>query len=89
MSNGDWRIEITLHAKERMEERGASEEDVRAAIMQGDREPAGYGRWIYRATLPFDGFWRGRRYTARQVATVVAEEPDRYVVVTVFVLYLR
>lgn len=72
-----------------MEERGASEADVRTAVLQGERKPAERGRWIYLATFPFEGLWRGRPYTARQVAAVVAEEPDRDVVVTVFVFYLR
>jgi hypothetical protein len=89
MPNQDRLIEITLHARERMEERGASEDDIRTVLRLGLRKPAEHGRWIYQDTLPFHGLWRGRRYSARRVAAVVAEESDRDVVITVFVFYLR
>jgi hypothetical protein len=72
-----------------MQERGASEEDVRAVVRYGTRGPAEHGRWIYRMILPAQAPWHGLPYSAREVAVVVAEEPDRDVVVTVFVFYLR
>ena len=79
---------IPEHAKDRMRERGASEQEVRATIRDGKRERAERARWLYTATFLFEGMWRGRRYAERRISVIVAEEPDRDVVVTVFVFYL-
>lgn len=80
-------IEISPHAMEQMLERGASEREVLLAIERGDVEPARKGRKTYRKNFQFDGLWRGRQYKIKQVAPIVAEEGDKLVVVTVFVLY--
>ena len=42
---------------------------------------------MYRKTFLFDGTWRGRYYRVKQVAAVVAQEPDRLVVVTMYSFY--
>lgn len=80
-------IVFTHHARQRMAERGADEKDVRRAIREGTREHAKHGREVYRATFDFGGVRHGVRYRDRQIAAVVAEEPDR-LVVTVFVFYV-
>jgi hypothetical protein len=46
-----------------------------------------FSRIMYRKIFQFDGVWRGRRYMIKQVAPVVAKEPDRLVVVTVYAFY--
>lgn len=80
-------IEFSMHAREKMLDRGASEEEVRAAIHMGNPEPARKGRVLFRKNFSFNAQWRGRHYMVKQVAPVVAEEADRLVVVTVFVYY--
>lgn len=82
-------IVFTHHARDRMAERGADENDVRKAIREGSRELARMGRDLYRITFEFDDVRHGKRYRSREVAAVVAEEPARLVVVTVFVFYVR
>ena len=72
-----------------MSERGAREEDVREAIRAGAREPAQRGLVQYRLTLEFKREWDGRYYGVQQVLAVVAEEPDRTVVVTVYTFYFQ
>jgi len=42
---------------------------------------------MYRKNFPFNGDWRGRHYRIKQVAPVAAMEPDRLIVVTVYVFY--
>lgn len=79
-------IAFTKHARQRMQERGAREEDVCTAIRGGQREPAHRGLSLHRFTLEFKREWDGRYYGVQQIAAVVAEEPDRLVVVTVYVL---
>lgn len=72
-----------------MEDRGASEEDVIAALRMGRREPARRGLWQYRINQEFHREWAGRYYGMRQVAPVVDEEEERYVVVTVYAFYFQ
>jgi len=80
-------IEISNHARSQMQERGATEGQVIAAIRTGEAEPARHSRVMYRKAFQFDGLWRGRQYRVKQVAPVVAQEADRLVVVTVYVFY--
>jgi hypothetical protein len=80
-------IIFSTHAFQRMRERGTREEDVREAIPVGRREPAQRGLFLYRLNLEFQREWDGRYYAVQQVAPIVAEEEDRFVVVTVYTFY--
>jgi len=82
-------IVFTVHARERMRERGANEEDVREAIRIGQREPAQRGLVQFRLNLEFKREWDGRYYGVQQVVPVVAEEEARLVVVTVYAFYFQ
>ncbi len=77
-------IVISNHARHRMADRGAREEDVVRAIRIGQREPAQRGLFLYRLNVEFQREWDGKYYAVQQVAAVVAEERDRMVVVTVY-----
>lgn len=80
---------FTHHARQRMRERGAREEDVVEALRSGHREAAQRGLVQYRLTQDFNGSWGGRFYRARQVVVVVDEEPLRTVVVTLYTFYFQ
>ena len=80
-------IEISPHAREKMLDRGATEADVADAIRTGSPEPARKRRIMFRKNFTFNGQWRGKHYAVKQVAPVVTQEPNRLVVVTVFVYY--
>ncbi len=80
-------IVFTTHARQRIQERGASEENVLEAIRIGLREPAQRGLFQYKLNLEFKREWAGQYYSVQQVAPVVAEEENRTVVVTVYVFY--
>jgi hypothetical protein len=80
-------VRLTRHAREQCGERGATEEEVVQAVQHGTREPAKRGRWLYRYNVAFGGMWAGNFYAVKQVAPVVAEEPDEIVVVTVYTFY--
>ncbi|MGD9617267.1 MAG: hypothetical protein AB7H90_19040 [Alphaproteobacteria bacterium] len=43
-----------------MRERGATEEEVEAAIRDGERIPAKFGRAGFRRNFRFDGSWRAQ-----------------------------
>ena len=80
-------IVLSRHALRRLRERGATEATVVLAVQIGVREPAQRGMYLHRLDVPFGGTWHGRRYDTMQVAAVVAEEPDRLVVVTVYTYF--
>ena len=80
-------IKISLHAKEQMLERGASEEEVKIAIQKGEKQEAKKGRIIYKKNFQFNGHWREREYKIKQVSPVVAIDGDEIIVVTVYVFY--
>ena len=82
-------IVFTHHARDRIRERGTTEEHVREAISDGQREPAQRGLFLYRLNLEFKREWDGRYYGVQQVAPVVAEEADRIVVITVYTFYFQ
>lgn len=82
-------VVFTKHARERMRQRGTREEDVREAIQIGEREPAQRGLVLYRLNLEFNREWDGRFFRIQQVAPIVAEEKDRFVVITVYTFYFQ
>ena len=75
------------HALERMEERGATEEEVRATIEQGERFPARFERTGFRRNFHFDGEWRGRYYRTKQVEAYAVQEGPAWLVITVITRY--
>jgi hypothetical protein len=80
-------VVFTRHARDRCAQRGTTEADVTAAIRSGKREPAQRGLWLYRLNLEYQREWAGKWYAVQQVAPVVEEEADRFVVVTVYTYY--
>jgi len=80
-------ILFSQHALDQMPDRGATREEVEAAIRSGELSPAKGKRLSFRKNFPFNRDWKGRKYAIKQVMPVVFEESDRIVVVTVYVFY--
>jgi hypothetical protein len=80
-------IRLSNHAKDQCILRGADEAEVRQAVERGSSEPAKSGRIMYRLNFQYNAMWQGRFYAIKQVAPVVADEPDEIVVVTVYTFY--
>ena len=80
-------IRLSAHAKEQCVERGTNAAEVELAIRKGRREPAKLGRWMYRYNIAFNQEWNGRRYAIKQVAPIVAERPEEFIVVTVYTFF--
>jgi hypothetical protein len=79
-------IRLHPHARERLAERGATEEEVLAAVREGERFPAKYGRAGFRRNFAFDAEWRGRVYATKQVEAYAVDE-NGWLVITVLVKY--
>lgn len=76
------------HARKRMEERGATEEDeVRATVEQGEQFPAKFGRTGFRCNFLFDSEWQGRHYRTKQVEAYAVREGFDWLVITVITRY--
>jgi hypothetical protein len=80
-------IEIHPHALERATERGATEEEIRSAVQDGDRFPAKFGRVGFRRNFQFNGIWRGKRYVTKQIEAYAIEEDGRWIVITIVTKY--
>jgi len=81
------RIVLSEHALQQICERGATREEVQAAVTRGEEFQAKKGRKGYRLNFPFNAFWGGKQYATKQVVPIVAEDPPERVVVTVYVFY--
>jgi hypothetical protein len=80
-------VDLHPHARERADERGATELEIKAAVEAGERFPAKFGRTTFRRNFAFEGVWRGKRYATKQVEVVAVEEGGRWLVITVLVKY--
>jgi hypothetical protein len=80
-------MKLHEHARARMLERGASEGEVLATVIEGERFPAKFGRQGFRRNFQFDSTWRGRRYAMKQVEVLAVSESNDWLVVTVIVKY--
>ena len=80
-------VRIHPHTQERMGERGASEDEITEAIMEGEKFPAKFGRTGFRRNYVFDREWKGRRYLIKQLEVFAVEEKGGWLAVTVIVKY--
>jgi hypothetical protein len=75
------------HARERMRERGATEDEVIATVEQGEQFPAKFGRAGFRRNFPFDSEWRGEYYRTKQVEAYAIQEGLDWLVITIITRY--
>ncbi len=80
-------IIIHPHALQRMEERGASNEEVRLTIEMGQVSPARFGRQRYGMTFSFRNYWRTQFYKYKHIEAYCVIDGDDIIVVTVVVKY--
>jgi hypothetical protein len=80
---------VRLHppARERMDERGATEEEVRATVEQGESFPAKFGRTGFRRNFRFDQNRHGRHYQTKQIEAYAVQEGTDWLVITVLTRY--
>lgn len=75
------------HALVRMDERGATREEVLKTISEGRTSAARYGRRIYSMVFPFGDFWRANFYEHKMVEAFCIEEGEDMIAITVVVKY--
>ena len=80
-------IRVHPHAEERMVERGATAEEVRATVEAGEEFSAKYGRRGFRRNFSLNATWRGKRYSVKQVEVYAVQEGSDWLVITVLTRY--
>ncbi len=80
-------IRIEPHTLDRLDERGATAEEVEDVIRTGVPEEAHSGRFAKAKVYTYDGIWRGRFYRQKRVRVVFAILRDTAVTVTVVVYF--
>jgi hypothetical protein len=83
----DVEIRLHPHAVARSIERGATIDEVRATVTEGERFQAKHGRQGFRRNFSFDGEWNGRRYTTKQLEVYAVDEEGWRLVITVVVKF--
>lgn len=71
------------HALERMQERGATREEIIATVEQGERYSAKLGRTGFRRNFAFDSTWHGKDYRTKQIEVYAVKENNDWVIITV------
>jgi len=77
------KISIHPHAAQRMEERGASLQDVIDTIEEGESFPAKFNRTGFRRNFLFDNYFRGKHYYTKQMEVFAVKEEENWLVITV------
>ena len=80
-------VELHPHARRRMVDRGATEDEIVATIAGGERFPARFGRTAFRRNFPYAATWRGKPYSAKQLEVYAVEENNRWLVITLIVKF--
>lgn len=80
-------IRLSEHAKQQLEFRGATEQQIVEAIRTETWGPAELGRLECRKNFVFNSEWNKKYYDTKQVRPIFVDEPDEIIVVTVYVYY--
>ena len=80
-------IRLSEHAKEQLFYRGATEEEVLAAIRTCPWFEAERGKLECRKDFSYLKEWNGKKYATKQVRPIFVEEADEIVVITIYTYY--
>jgi len=81
------RVRFHTHARDRLGERGTTEEEVILTVETGEKFMARFGRYGFRRNVPFGDFWRGRRYRMKQIEAYAIRRYDGWLVISVVTRY--
>jgi hypothetical protein len=80
-------IRLSIHARVRMQQRGATEEEVMETIQTAPWQDAERGRHECRKDFPFNREWNGKVHATKQIRPIFVEGAREILVVTVYVYY--
>lgn len=73
----------TKHARERMAERGANDNEVETTVLTGQEVPAKDGKQKFEKTYATSCVYNGKKYGNKKVEVVTAKDEEDWVIVTV------
>jgi hypothetical protein len=76
-------VRLHPHAKERLDERGATEDEVIVTVDAGETFSAKFGRTGFRRNFAFGEVWRGKTYATKQVEVYAVKEGEDWLAITV------
>lgn len=77
------RVRLHPHARTRLIERGATEQEVVETVRRGERSPAKFGRTGFRRNFGYNRDWRGKVYATKQVEAIAVRQAKGWLVLTV------
>jgi len=80
-------IRFHPHALERMDQRGATKQEVIVTVETGERFKAKFNRTGFRRNFAFEKQWRGKHYETKQVEAYAVQENDDWLVISVITRY--
>jgi hypothetical protein len=78
-------IQIDPHTLERARERGASEEEIKETLENGNDIKAKGNRLGKAKIFPYDTFWNGKYFQEKKVEVFYVVENNQIITVTVYV----
>jgi hypothetical protein len=75
-------IRLHPHARGRLDERGATEDEVIVTVETGETFPAKFGRTGFRRNFTFGQVWRGKTYATKQVEVYSVKEGEDWLAIT-------
>jgi len=81
------KIKFVEHARERMANRGTSEEEVKTVLVSGTETWARKGRKAKEMVFEYKAEWLGKIYPQKKVVVIYTKENEEIVVITVKVFY--
>jgi hypothetical protein len=80
-------VRIHPHAASRLQERGATEDEVFSAVRTGETFPAKHGRTGFRRNFPGTWRWRNKTFDTKQVEVYAVFEDGAWLAITVLVKF--
>jgi len=80
-------VRIHPHARLRLIERGATEDEVVETVLLGEAFPAKFERSGFRRNFEYNSEWRSHTYANKQVEAICVPENDDWLVITVMVKF--
>jgi hypothetical protein len=80
-------VRFSRHALQQMAEHGATQEEVLEAIRSGKQVPDKRNNSGFRKNFQYERLWANRYYPIKQVLSIIAEEAEALVIVTVYTFY--
>ena len=80
-------LQLTLHTKERMQERGITLDEIADTIKTGKQSQASKGRYKKSKVFSFGKMRNGKIYPQKLIEVIYTIEDDTIIVITVYAFY--